>query len=325
MKKIIPFWPIAAIIFAFTMWQCNPKTKTPGTVLINVVDTTKIIDTTIIEDGIAPLAESEGNLRVKDKEEKQKKIKIICSFGQKKFNLKKRPISEAPGGKHGKPIKGGGGGTGGGGGGDTTTNNSTNVIFLNFWGKTISGTMWNVNGDFTVGAAGLGQTEIDAALAGVREHYKDYNVNVTTIKAEFDAAAYGHKIEVLITEDWSWFGQAGGVAYINSWSWGDGSPAFVFSSLLNYNPHYIEEAAAHEAGHTLGLRHQSDCVNGSVTNQYSYGKTMGYSYDSYPVGPWVTGTNSLCVQQIDQAIIQSVLGLRLIASYYLRPKNKSIL
>ena len=170
--------------------------------------------------------------------------------------------------------------------------------------------MWNTSGTFTVQDAGLAQPEIDYITTQVRAHYPDYNVTITQDPAIYNAAPYGNKIEVVITEDYQWYGQAGGVAYINSFFWTDGSPAFVFSLLLNYNSHYIAEAVAHEAGHTLGLRHQSDCSNGVVTNQYSNGKTMGVSY-YVQLGLWVTGTSSLsCAEQCDQCKLQTALGLK---------------
>jgi hypothetical protein len=308
MKKIIPFWPIALFILAISgsVVQCNPKAKKPGTIL--VTDTIKPIDTTIIEDGVAPIA---TNVDAKIKPDKQKKEKIICSFNLKKLNQHKRTDDEAPGGKKGKPVKPG-----------TQPpppppppppSTAENTIYLNFTGKTVSGTMWNVNGDFTVDVSGFGQVEITAILGEVRAIYKDYNVNITDDKAVFDATPIGHRVEVVVTESWEWYGQAGGVAYIGSFTWGDGSPAFVFSGLLSYNIHYVAEAAAHEAGHTLGLRHQSDCVNGVLTNQYSNGWVMGVGY-YVPQGMWnPSGTNPFCALQNDQAMLEAAVGLKQIA------------
>lgn len=307
MKKIT--WAKAfmiLVVFSAILVNCNPKEKKPDTVIVTPIeDTTRVVDTTIIEDGVAPIADLGISSKV-DKSEKQKKEKISCGFGFKKFNNRKRPIEEAPGGKKGKPVKPG-----------TEpppppppVGQSNNIIYINFFGKTVSGTMWNTSGSFTVQDAGLSNIEIADITNQVMAHYPDYNVTVTLDKAIYDAATIGHKIEVVVTEDWSWYGQAGGVAYINSFFWNDGSPAFVFSTLLNYNSHYIAEAISHEAGHTLGLRHQSDCTNGVVTNQYSNGKTMGVSY-YVPIGLWVTGTSSMsCAEQIDQAILKASLGLK---------------
>ena len=65
-------------------------------------------------------------------------------------------------------------------------------------------------------------------------------------------------------------------SFINSFTWGDDTPCFVFSALLGYNVKNISEAASHEGGHTLGLYHQSsydaNCVK---TSEYNYGQGSG--------------------------------------------------
>lgn len=410
---------LLTIFLAFTVAfiGCNPKEKKPSgtqtpTIQVGDTSTLPVIDTTIIEDGVAPVVadDSAPGLRKMDKGEKQKKEKVSCAFNLTKFNNRKRPREEAPGGVRGKPVKppkpgadtevptlnGSGmlsnitassitfswpaasdnkavtgydvfrngikinsstitstsfvdvglspsttynysyqakdaagnisalsssisGTTLSGGGGDPQPG-SENVIYLNFFGRDVSGTLWNTNGVIHADSSGLADVEINFVVNQVREHYKDYNVNVTTNKADYDAAQFGHKVEIIITESYQWYGQAGGVAYINSFFWTDGSPAWVFSLLLNYNGHNIAEAIAHEAGHTLGLRHQSDCTpEGVKTNEYSNGKVMGVSY-YVPFGAWVVGTSSLsCQIQDDMAKLQAALGLRLIA--YFRTKN----
>jgi len=339
MKKII----IVLIVISFVGCNDNNKKKTDTPITTADTSLLPIIDTTIIEDGVAPLADDNVMARKDkaDKEEKQKKIKISCSWGEhkfngnEKFNHKKRNLDEA---KRAKPPRG----RGHGGGGDTTVNppppinTSTNVVFLNFFGDSINNTAWNVNGLIVVGHSGLTQPEVDAILVEVQLHFPLYNIRITTDKAVFDSAAWGHKVQVDITEDYQWYGSAGGVAYLNSFFWTDHSPAFVFSSLLAYGVHNVAEAISHEAGHTLGLRHQSDCTNGVKTNEYSFGKVMGNSYGTYPTGPWWHGTNSLCADQDDDAMIAAAIGRKAMGaaytarhifslvhqSYFLKPKNK---
>jgi hypothetical protein len=309
MKKNRLIWVVILAAFLLALQGCNPKEKKPGTVMVTPAqDTSKVIDTTIFEPGDAPIASM-----AKVKSDKIKKEKISCGFGLKKFNNRKRPIEEAPGGKKGKPVKPG-----------TEPpppppppTGSNNVIYINYFGKTISGTMWNTNGTFTVQDAGLAQSEIDYITTQVRAHFPEYNITITLDPAIYSAAPIGHKVEVVVTEDYQWYGQAGGVAYINSFFWTDGSPAFVFSLLLNYNGHNIAEAIAHEAGHTLGLRHQSVCVDGVITSQYNWGAngdapTMGASYNValgrwYPDGPTPLGCT---FRQNDPAILTAAVGLR---------------
>lgn len=311
---------IIALIFFIA---CNPKqdkpkpvTPPPVVVIADTISTLPVIDTTIIEPGDAPIAD---NALTKGKPDKKVKEKISCGFGFKKFNNRKRPIEEAPGGVKGKPpkrppvvqpptdppteppVE------------PPTTYNNT--IYLDFYGSTISSTMWNA-GSFTVSDAGLSQSEIDYVVSEVKIHYDPFTVNVTTDETVFNAAPIGHKIRIVITETYQWFGQAGGVAYVNSFFWTDGSPAFVFSLLLNYNGKNIAEAASHEAGHTLGLRHQSTCVDGVITSAYNWGSngyapTMGASYQAIPRGSWFPdGPTPLgcTIRQNDVAILTSAIG-----------------
>ncbi|HVF82189.1 MAG TPA: M57 family metalloprotease, partial [Flavisolibacter sp.] len=153
---------------------------------------------------------------------------------------------------------------------------SAAVIFLDFDGATIQGTSWNGSGPFVCYGSGLTTTQITEIFNRVSEDYRPFTVNVTTDSTVFLAAPSTQKIRVVLTTSSSWYGNAGGVAYINSFGWGDNTPCFVFTALLNYNPKYIAEAASHEAGHTLGLRHQSsyDAVC-NKTSEYNAGNGSG--------------------------------------------------
>lgn len=182
-------------------------------------------------------------------------------------------------------------------------------IYLNFYGKTVSGTMWNVYGAFTVGHSGFADPEIFAVTLGVAAHYNPWYVTITKDEAVFNSYATGKKQEIILTETNEWYGNnAGGVAYLGSYSWTSPAPGFVFTKLLGYNVHNITEAAAHETGHTLGLRHAVDCSGGVVVNNYSVGWTMGNSYPSYPKGEFGTHTSpAACAMQDDIAIITAKL------------------
>ena len=128
-------------------------------------------------------------------------------------------------------------------------------------------------------------------------------------------------MRVVVTESWEWFGQAGGTAYLNSFTWGNNTPCFVFSSLLAYSTKKIAEACSHEAGHTLGLRHQSTYdANGVKISDYNWGQgsgqigwapIMGAAYNQN-LSLWHYGPNSISAttMQNDLAIISNVVGYR---------------
>lgn len=151
------------------------------------------------------------------------------------------------------------------------------VLFLDFDGHLVSGTSWNVSGPIDAAPAGLSPDQITEIYNRIAEDYRPFNINVTTDPAKYTAAAATKRMRVLFTTTYSWYGSsAGGVAYTGSFTWGDNTPCFIFTSLLGYNTKYISEAGAHEAGHTLGLRHQAAYdANCNLVSSYNYGAGSG--------------------------------------------------
>jgi hypothetical protein len=153
------------------------------------------------------------------------------------------------------------------------------VIFLDFDGHTVTGTTWNYwnpNSPIVCGASTLSNTQIIQIFNRVAEDYRPFNINITTDSTKFLAAPVDQRMRVLLTVSSSWYGSAGGVAIIGSFATGDDTPCFVFTALLNNNVKNIAEAASHEAGHTLGLFHQSSYdANCIKTSDYHYGQGSG--------------------------------------------------
>ncbi|HEV7332930.1 MAG TPA: T9SS type A sorting domain-containing protein [Flavisolibacter sp.] len=150
------------------------------------------------------------------------------------------------------------------------------VIFLDFDGHIVEGTSWNYDGPFVCNGSNLNATQLTEVFNRVAEDYRPFNINVTTDSTVYAAAPVKRRIRVVLTTSSSWYGSAGGVAFTNSFTWGDNTPCFVFTALLNYNVKNVAEAAAHEAGHTLGLNHQSAYDNiCNKTSEYNSGTGTG--------------------------------------------------
>lgn len=153
---------------------------------------------------------------------------------------------------------------------------ATAVLFLDFDGHTVDETVWNYNGPIFCGPSGLSTEKITEVFNRVSEDYRPFNINVTTDSLKFHAAPPDRRMRLILTVTSDWYGPAGGVAYVGSFAWGDVSPCFVFTALLNYNTKNISEAASHELGHTLGLFHQSvydaNCIK---VSDYNYGTGSG--------------------------------------------------
>jgi hypothetical protein len=162
------------------------------------------------------------------------------------------------------------------------------VIFLDFDGQTVSGTTWNYNGPIFCESSNLNATQITEVFNRVAEDYRPFNINVTTDSTKYLAAPANRRTRVILTITSDWYGSAGGVSFVNSFSWGDDTPCFVFTALLGYNVKNIGEAASHEAGHTLGLRHQSvydgscnkisEYNTGTGTGEIGWAPIMGAGY-----------------------------------------------
>ena len=180
---------------------------------------------------------------------------------------------------------------------------STAVMFLDFDGHTVQNTSWNVGGPMAMAPSGLTTAQITDIFNRVAEDYRPFNINITTDSTKFWAAPKATRMRVILTTSWEWYGSAGGVAFVGSFNWGqydDEVPCFVFSSLLG-SVKNISEAASHEAGHTLGLYHQSrydascnkvsDYHSGGGTGEIGWAPIMGVGYYQN-LTLWNNGPNS---------------------------------
>jgi Bacterial pre-peptidase C-terminal domain len=177
------------------------------------------------------------------------------------------------------------------------------TIFLDFDGQTVNTPYWNGGRAFYATPSGLTEAQITTTFYQVAEDFNPFNLNVTTDSTVYFAAPINQRQRIIVTAYSSWYGSAGGVAYLNTFRWGLEIPGFVFANLLNYNEKNIGEASSHESGHTLGLNHQTlydaDCnfkyeynpgtgTNGSAT---SWAPIMGNSYGK-TLTLWHKGTST---------------------------------
>ncbi len=155
---------------------------------------------------------------------------------------------------------------------------TTPTILLDFDGITITGSTWNILAPvIACDAATLNTDQITEVFNRVAEDYRPFKVNITTDETKFNAAPVTKRMRVVLTISSSWYGNgAGGVSFINSFSTADDDPCFVFTALLNNNVKRIAEAASHEAGHTLGMYHQSKYdANCNYVSDYNAGTGIG--------------------------------------------------
>jgi hypothetical protein len=163
------------------------------------------------------------------------------------------------------------------------------VIFLDFDGHSVTGTNWNYIPVIQCDPSGVEASKITEIFNRVAEDYRPFNINVTTDSTKYWAAPTTKRMRVILTVSSSWYGSAGGVAFVNSFQWGNNTPCFVFTALLGVNnAKNIAEAVSHEAGHTLGLYHQakydenciktSDYHSGTGSGEIGWAPIMGVGY-----------------------------------------------
>ena len=211
---------------------------------------------------------------------------------------------------------------------------ASKTIYLDFDGHTTSGTYWNssFNGGQAIvtpaynfsGDSSFTDSElsrIQAIWQRVAEDFIPFDVNVTTeepslsdlIKSGNNDSAWG--VRMVIGGNSSWFGSAGGVAYLGSFTWNSDTPAFVFEDNLgNGNEKYTAEAISHEAGHALGLNHDGrtspaeEYFAGYGSGATGWAPIMGNSYYK-SLTQWSRGEyNASSNQQDDLSIITTRNG-----------------
>jgi deoxycytidylate deaminase len=162
---------------------------------------------------------------------------------------------------------------------------ATATLYLDFDGHDVNSSMWNYGTPFTCLPAAMTDLQITEAFNRVSEDYRPFNINVTTDLNKFLAAPLSMRVRIVVTPTSAWYAGVAGIAYVGSFTWGDDTPAFVFSDKLSNDAKRVAEAIAHESGHTLGLYHQSsyttDCAlsytynPGNGIGETSWGPIMG--------------------------------------------------
>lgn len=214
------------------------------------------------------------------------------------------------------------------------------VIYLDFDGHTTTGTSWNsaftagavivtppYSNDSTVSTA-FSQAELDnihSIWQRVAEDYAPFDVDVTTQDPGVEAlrkttstdAQFGVRV-CIGGSSYDWYGAgAGGVAYLNSFTWNSDTPCFVFTAQLgNGSAKYTAEAVSHEAGHTFNLSHDGQLASGTTaavgyyTGHANWAPIMGVGYYQ-EVSQWSKGDYPLANNlQDDTAIIAGITGYR---------------
>ena len=190
------------------------------------------------------------------------------------------------------------------------------TVFLDFDGQKVISAAWNNGNLLNCAASGMTDAQITEVYNRVAEHFRPFNLDITTDSTVFLAAPITKRIRVIVTPTSSWYTGVGGISYTGSFTWGDDTPAFVFCDRLGpNNPKMVGECCSHESGHALGLSHQSTYSNtctlvatysvGSGTGETGWAPVMGNSYYKNSSG-WNNGPTPYgCTSNEDNLLILS--------------------
>jgi hypothetical protein len=173
------------------------------------------------------------------------------------------------------------------------------TIFLDFDGHRVQSAYWNGGNALNCSPSPLNEAQVREIFNRVAEDFRPFDLNVTTDSVRFLNAPLDKRIRIIITPTSQWKPNVGGISFITSFTWGDDTPAFVFTDRLENNPKYIAECTSHEIGHTIGLYHQSryndqcDLTEayhaGEGTGEVGWAPIMGNSYGKNLTG-WNNGS-----------------------------------
>jgi hypothetical protein len=212
---------------------------------------------------------------------------------------------------------------------------SNRVIYLDFDGHTITGTAWNAGGkpatvnvtpyDTDGSTSNWSTTEQDVVRdvwARVAEDYASFDVDVTTQEPAAAAITrsgssdqqYGTRV---VIDPTSWYQSGcgcGGVAYVgvydNTSQHSYYQPALVFTKGVGTGAKNIAEAAAHEAGHNVGLSHDGTASVGYYAGHGAWAPIMGVGY-SKAISQWSKGEYSGANNKEDDFAVMGQNGLAL--------------
>lgn len=213
---------------------------------------------------------------------------------------------------------------------------ASKTLYLDFNGHTATNSFWSSSAlvapafDLDGNPNNFNTNELSNIISiwnRVAEDFIPFDVDVTTEAPPADAllrssqadATYG--VRVVITKTGTIRCNCAGIAYVGVVAAVNGEafqPAWVFQQSLANNEKYIAEAAAHEAGHNLGLFHDGQKTGATVNYYYeghgsgatSWAPIMGVGYYK-SVTQWSNGQYPAANNQQDDLAVLAANGFNL--------------
>lgn len=169
--------------------------------------------------------------------------------------------------------------------------NAPAVLYLDFDGETIDPNAgWPVT---TAEPANVSNEWIEEIFYIISEDYAPFNLNVTTDRSVYEAAANTSRQMVIFNTTYP---SGPGVAYRNSFNRASDSPCWVKVGVFPVvTPVKAANVGSHEAGHTLGLSHDGSPAGEYYSGHNEYRAIMGTvsnGYSQWSKGEYQNASNS---------------------------------